>query len=103
MGHLCLCRGCSWSLSNWSALGGDWCVQCQVTLLLCNLTVQRDVTCPFLAKFDLFFLPCNPVRYLQVVLVAEASRHGRAHPALRHTFAFVKRKSTLGSSFVLLF
>lgn len=83
--------------------GGDWCVQCQVTLFLCDLTVERGVTCPFLAKFDPFFPPWNPVGYLQVVLVTEASRHGRAHPALRHTFAFVKRKSTLRSGFVLLF
>lgn len=79
------------------------CVQCQVILLLHNLAVQRDVTCPFLAKFHLFFLSHKPVGYLQVVLVAEACRHARAHPALGHTFAFLKCKSTLGSSFVLLF
>lgn len=74
------------------------CIQCQVTLLLHNLTVQRDVTCPFLAKFDWISFHIT-----QVGLVAEACRRERAHPALGHTFAFLKRKSTLGSSFVLLF
>lgn len=105
MGHFDLCWECSRSLSNWFVLGSveEICVQCQVTLLLCNVTVQRDVTCPFLAEFDPFFLTHNPVGYLQVVLVVEARRHARAHPALGHTFAFLKRKSTLGSSFVLLF
>lgn len=49
VGHFGLCWECCRSLSNWFVLGSveEIRVQCQVTLLLRNLTVQRDVTCPF--------------------------------------------------------